>query len=72
MHASEYIYIYICIGVCACVCDTRIYTYIIHLSIYVRIGRGHVCVHQCAMVVDRLCAHALAGSCCGLGLNPKP
>jgi hypothetical protein len=23
-------------------------------------------------VMDRLCAHALAGSCCGLGLNPKP
>ncbi len=22
-------------------------------------------------VMDRLCAHALAGSCCGLGLNPE-
>jgi hypothetical protein len=44
----------------------------IHLSVYVRIGRGCVCVYQCAMVMDRLCAHALAGSCCGLGLNPKP
>jgi hypothetical protein len=40
-------------------------TYIIHLSVYVRIGRGYACVHQCAMVMDRLYAHALAGSCCG-------
>ncbi len=48
------------------------YTYIIHLSVYVRTGRGYVCVHQCAMVMDRLCAHALAGSCCGHGLYPKP
>jgi surface protein len=23
------------------------------------------------MVMDRLCAHALAGSCCGLGLQPE-
>jgi hypothetical protein len=23
------------------------------------------------MVTDRLCAHALAGSCCGLGLKPE-
>ena len=23
------------------------------------------------MVMDRLCAHALAGSCCGLGLKPE-
>ncbi len=62
------IYLYICVRVCyTCIC-----TYIIHVSVYVRIGRGYVCVHQCAMVMDRLCAHALAGSCCGLGLNPKP
>jgi hypothetical protein len=46
------------------------YTNIIHLSVYVRIGRGYDCVYQCAMPMDRLCAHALAGSCCGLG--PKP
>jgi surface protein len=31
----------------------------------------HACVHQCAMGMDRLCAHALAGSCCGLGLHPE-
>jgi hypothetical protein len=55
-----------------CGCVLHAYTYIIHLSGYVRIGRRHVCVHQCAMGMDRLCAHALAGSCCGLGLNPKP
>jgi hypothetical protein len=23
------------------------------------------------MAMDRLCAHAVAGSCCGLGLNPE-
>ena len=28
-------------------------------------------MHQCAMVIDRLCAHGLAGSCCGLGLKPE-
>jgi hypothetical protein len=65
VHASEYIYIY----VCACVLHD--YTYIIHLSVHVRTGRGYVCVHQCAMVMDRLCARALAGSCCGLGLQPE-
>ncbi len=27
-------------------------------------------MHQCAMVMDRLCAHALR-SCCGLGLEPE-
>jgi hypothetical protein len=64
IHASKYIHIY--------VCGLQAYTYIIHLSAYVRIGRGYVCVHQCAMMMDRLCAHGLAGSCCGLGLNPKP
>jgi surface protein len=37
----------------------------------VRIGQRYVCVHQCAMGMDRLCAHALAGSCCGLGLHPE-
>jgi hypothetical protein len=37
------IYIYIC------VCKFYVYTYMIHFSVYVRIGRGHVCVHQCAM-----------------------
>ncbi len=47
------------------------YAYIIRLSVYVRIGRRYVCVHQCAMVMDRLCAHALAGSCCGLVLKPE-
>jgi hypothetical protein len=65
-----YVYIYLC--VCACVCYTRIHTYIIHFSVYVRIGRGYACVRHSAMVMDRLCAHALAGSCCGLGLKPKP
>jgi surface protein len=65
VHASECIYIYVC------VCVLYVHTYIIHLSVYVRIGRGDVCVHQCAMVMDRLCAHALAGSCCGLGLKPE-
>jgi hypothetical protein len=63
------IYIYMCVCVRACVLHA--YTYIIHLSVYVRIGRGHVCVHQCAMVMDRQCAHALAGSCRGLGLKPE-
>jgi hypothetical protein len=58
--------------ICVYVCVFQAYTYLIHLSVCVRIGRGHVCVHQCAMGMDRLCAHALAGSCCGLGLNPKP
>ncbi len=53
-------------------CVLHAFTFIIQLSVYVRIGRGYVCVHQCAMVMDRLSAHALAGSCCGLGLNPKP
>jgi hypothetical protein len=68
VRASEYIYI---LYERVCVCYTRIYTYIIHLSVHVRIGRGYVCVHQCAMGMDRLCAHALAGSCCGLGLKPE-
>ena len=26
---------------------------------------------SCVMVMDRLCAHALAGSCCGLGRKPE-
>jgi hypothetical protein len=65
MHPNIYIYM------CVCACLLHAYTYIIHVSVYVRIGRGDVCVHQCAMVMDRLCAHALAGSCCGLGLNPE-
>jgi hypothetical protein len=52
-------------------CVLHAYTYIIHLSVYVRIGRCYACVHQCVMGMDRLCAHALAGSCCGLGLNPE-
>jgi hypothetical protein len=34
---------------CVCVCVFHAYTYIIHLSLYVRTGRGYVCVHQCAM-----------------------
>ncbi len=54
-----------------CVCVFHAYAYIIHLSVYMRIGRRYVCVHQCAMVMDRLCAHASAGSCCGLGLKPE-
>ena len=66
MHPNMYRYILVRV----CVCYTRIYTYIIHLSVYVRIGRGYVCVHQGAMGMDRLCAHAMAGSCCGLGLKP--
>jgi hypothetical protein len=48
-----------------------VHTYNIHLSVDVRIGRDNECVHQCAMGMDRLCAHALAGSCCGLGLKPE-
>ena len=28
-------------------------------------------MHECAMVMDRLCAHALAGLCCGLGVQPE-
>ncbi len=66
MHPNIYIY--------ECVFRTlhNPHTYIIHVSVYVRIGRGYVCEHQCAMGMDRLCAHALAGSCCGLGLNLKP
>ena len=55
-----------------CVCVFHAFTYVIHLSVNVRIGRGYVCGHQCAMLMDRLCAHSLAGSCCGLGLYPKP
>ena len=54
-----------------CVCKFYVYTYIIHLSVYVRIGRRYSCVHQCAIGMDRLCAHALAGSCCGHGLRPE-
>jgi hypothetical protein len=53
-----------------CVRVLHAYTSIMHLSVYVRIRRGCVCVHQCATVMDRLCAHALAGSCCGLGRKP--
>jgi hypothetical protein len=53
------------------VCVFHAYTYILHLSVCVRISRRYVCVHQCAMVMDRLCAHALAGSCCGLDRNPE-
>jgi hypothetical protein len=48
IHASEYRYM------CVRVCVLLAYTYIIHLSVYVRIGRGYVCVHQCAMVMDWL------------------
>jgi hypothetical protein len=55
---------------CACVCYTLTPTLSISY-LYVRIGRGYVRVHQCAMGMDRLCAHALAGSCCGLGLKPE-
>jgi hypothetical protein len=61
---SEYILM------CVRVCYTLIHT-LSNLSVYVRIGQRYVCVHQCAMVMDRLCAHALAGSCCGLGLKPE-
>ena len=63
IHVHEYIYM--------CACKFYVYTYIIHLSVYVRIGRRYSCVNQCAIGMDRLCAHALAGSCCGLGLNPE-
>jgi hypothetical protein len=63
VHASEYTHIYIRV----CVCVLHAYAYIIHLYASVRIGRGDVYVDQCAMVMDRLCAHALVGSCCGLG-----
>ncbi len=65
----------ICICVCVCVCAFHAYTYIIHLSVYVRTGRGYVCVHQCVMVVDRLCAHAFGGLVLRARLktrNPKP
>jgi hypothetical protein len=61
--------IYMCIRVC--VCMLHAYTFIFHLSVHVRVGRRYVCVHECAMGMDRLCAHALAGSCCGLGLKPE-
>jgi hypothetical protein len=64
-HASEYIYLFVC------VCVFQAYTYMIHSFVCVRIGRRYVCVHQCAIGMDRLCAHALAGSCCGLGLQPE-
>ncbi len=74
MHSNVYTHIYVCVRV------VHAYTYIVHLSVSVRMGRRYACVHLCAMVMDRLCAmvmdrlcaHALAGSCCGLGLNPKP
>ncbi len=69
MHPNIRIYIYICICVCVCVLEAN--TYIIHLSVYVRIGRRYVCVQQCAMGMNRLGAHAVAGSCCGLGLKPE-
>ncbi len=62
MHPNINIYMYTCV--------VYVRTLIIHLSAYVRIGPGYVCVHQCAMGMDRLCAHALARSCCGLGLKP--
>ncbi len=65
IQASEYI------DICVCVCALHAYTYIIHLSVYVRIGRRYACVQQCAMVMDRLCAHALAGSWCGLVLKAE-
>jgi hypothetical protein len=38
MYVNEYIHM--------CVCKLYVYTYIIHLSIYVRIGRGYERVHQ--------------------------
>jgi hypothetical protein len=56
---------------CVCVSTLHACTYSIHLSVHVRIARRHVCVHECATGMDRLCAHALAGSCCGLGLDPE-
>jgi hypothetical protein len=63
----------ICICVWVHVCVTRVYIHTLSIYLYkVRIGRGYVCVHQCAMGMDRLCAHALTGSWCGLGLTPKP
>ncbi len=81
VHVSDYVCVCVCVCVCACVCVCvcvcvclrvfHAYTYIIHVSVCVRIGRGYVCVHQCAMGMDRQCAHALAGSCCGLGLKPE-
>jgi hypothetical protein len=49
MRVSEDVYI------CMFACGFYVHTYIIHLSVYVRIGRGDECVHQCAMVTDRLC-----------------
>ncbi len=67
----RYMYPNISIYICVCVCVLHACTYIIHFSVHVRIGRGYVCAHQCAMVMDRLCAHALAGSGCGLGLKPE-
>ncbi len=56
--------------ICVRVCYSGIHTLSISF-VYVRIGRRYVCVHQHAMGMDRLCAHALAGSCCGLGLKPE-
>ncbi len=61
----------ICISLCASVCYMLTHTSSIS-SVHVRIGRGYACVHRCAMAMDRRCAHGLAGSCCGLGLIPKP
>ncbi len=69
IHASENIHLYMHPNI---VYVLHAYTCLIHLSVNARIGRRYACVHQCAMVMDRLCAHALAGSCCGLGLIPKP
>jgi hypothetical protein len=59
--------IHIYIHVCECVCVFDAYTYIIHSSVYVRIGRRYVCVSQCAMVMDRLCARVG-----GLVLRARP
>jgi hypothetical protein len=71
MHLDKDIHMCVCVCECACVCLLHAYTYIIHLSVNVRNGQRYVCVHQCAMVMDRLCAHGLEGSCCGLGLQPE-
>jgi hypothetical protein len=60
------IYIYMC--VCARVLHA--YTCIIQFICICENRPGHVCVYECAMVMDWLCAHTLAGSCCGLGLKP--
>jgi hypothetical protein len=54
----------------ASVCNTLTHTLSIYLYMRESVGVMYACTS--ATGIDRLCAHALAGSCCGLGLNPTP